>query len=74
MDGSYETAYSHGMLITLLVAVLVAAIVYWVVTLIPFPPGPFKNIVLAILGVIFIVWILQWSGVLSGDSLNFRHR
>jgi nitrate reductase NapE component len=51
------------MLITLLVAVLVAAIIYWIVTLIPFPPGPFKNIVLAILGLIFIVWLLQTTGV-----------
>jgi hypothetical protein len=62
------------MLITLLVAVIVAAIVYWIVTLIPFPPGPFKNIVLAILGLIFIVWILQWTGVFSGEALNFRRR
>jgi uncharacterized membrane protein len=62
------------MLITLLVAVIVAAIVYWIVTLIPFPSGPFKNIVLAILGLIFIVWILQWTGVFSGEALNFRRR
>jgi hypothetical protein len=50
------------MLVTLLVAVVVAAIVYWIVTLIPLPP-PFKNIVLAILGLIFVLWILQASGV-----------
>jgi hypothetical protein len=61
------------MLITLLVAVLVAAIIYWIVTLIPFPPGPFKNIVLAILGLIFIVWILQWTGVF-GDTAWFNGR
>jgi hypothetical protein len=60
------------MLVTLLVAVIVASIVYWIITLIPFPPGPFKNIVLAILGLIFILWILQTTGVF-GD-IGWRHR
>jgi hypothetical protein len=55
------------MLVTLLVAVIVASIVYWIVTLIPFPPGPFKNIVLAILGLIFLLWVLQTTGVFGGD-------
>jgi hypothetical protein len=62
------------MLVTLLVAVIVASIVYWIITLIPFPPGPFKNIVLAILGLIFILWILQTTGVFGDTGLGWRHR
>jgi hypothetical protein len=54
------------MLITLLVAVVVAAIVYWIITLIPLPQ-PFKNIILAILGLILVLWILQTTGVFGGD-------
>jgi hypothetical protein len=62
------------MLVTLLVAVIVASIVYWIITLIPFPPGPFKNIVLAILGLIFLLWVLQATGVFGDGPWFGGHR
>jgi hypothetical protein len=61
------------MLVTLLVAVVVAAIVYWIVTLIPLPQ-PFKNIILAVLGLIFVLWILQATGVFGDTGWGLRHR
>jgi hypothetical protein len=61
------------MLVTLLVAVVVAAIVYWIVTLIPLPQ-PFKNIILAILGLLFVLWILQTTGVFGDTGWGWHHR
>jgi hypothetical protein len=39
------------------IIVLVAGLIYWIITLIPLPP-PFKNIVLAIFLVICVIWLL----------------
>jgi hypothetical protein len=50
------------MLITLLVAVIVAGILYWIVTLLPLPQ-PFKNIAICILLLIFLLWLLSFAGV-----------
>jgi hypothetical protein len=60
-----------SLLVTLLVALVVAAIVYWIVTLIPLPQ-PFKNIILAVLGLIFLLWLLSYFGVFNGESFHFR--
>ena len=46
-----------GILISLLILVIVAGIVYWIVTLLPLPQ-PFKNIVIVILLLILLLWIL----------------
>jgi hypothetical protein len=51
------------MLITLLVAVIVAGILYWIVQLMPIPQ-PFKNIAICILLLIFALWLLSFVGVM----------
>lgn len=54
-----------GILVSLLILVLVAAIVYWIVQLMPIPQ-PFKNIVIVILLLIFLIQLLGLLGVYSG--------
>lgn len=49
-------------MISLLILVLVAAVAYWIVGMLPLPQ-PFKNIVLVILGLIFLVYLLGYLGV-----------
>jgi hypothetical protein len=51
------------MLITLLVAVIVIGLLYWIVQLMPLP-APFKNIALCIVLVIALLWLLSFAGVL----------
>jgi hypothetical protein len=65
------------MLITLLVAVIVAGILYWIVQLMPMPQ-PFKNIAICILLLIFALVALvlrgcnaAWLGAMS-PLLPFR--
>ena len=60
----------ESILITLLIVLVVAAIVWWIVSLLPLPP-PVKNIVLAILGIILLVWLLTHLGIF-GDSGRIR--
>lgn len=50
-------------LFTLLVAVVVAGLIYWIFELLPFPQ-PFKNIALVIVLLILILWILT-----GGDAM-----
>lgn len=51
-------------MIEILVAVLIFAVVLWIVSLIPFPATglPFKQIVYVILAIIFLVWLLGRLG------------
>ena len=49
---------------------IIASIVYWIVSLIPLPQ-PFKNIVLAVLGLILLLWLLSYFGIV-GDSWHLR--
>jgi hypothetical protein len=51
------------MLITLLVAVIVIGLLYWIVQLMPLPQ-PFKNVALCIVLVIALLWLLSFAGVL----------
>lgn len=55
------------MLITLLVAVIVFALVWWLIAIIPFPPPPFppfiRTVLFIILIVIAIAWLINFSGV-----------
>lgn len=48
-------------LIDLLIVVLVAGLIYWLLTLVPIPQ-PFKNVVIAIFLVICIIWLLGLMG------------
>jgi hypothetical protein len=50
------------MLITLLIAVIVAGLIYWLLTMLPIPQ-PFKNVVMIIFIVICIIWLLGVSGI-----------
>ena len=45
-------------LISLLILCIVAAIVYWIITLLPLP-SPFKEIALVILLLIFLIYALS---------------
>ena len=47
-----------NLLLTLLILCLVFGIVYWIVGLLPIP-APFNNIVLAIVGIIFLIYLLS---------------
>jgi hypothetical protein len=59
-------------LISLLLACLVFGLIYWIISsLIPIPQ-PIKNIVLAIFGIIAIVWLLQTTGIFGGHSWGFN--
>jgi hypothetical protein len=58
------------MLITLLVAVIVAGLIYWLLTMLPIP-DPFKKIVLVIFIIICVIWLLSFSGLL-GSGPYFR--
>ena len=54
-----------NVLVTLLLIVVILGIAFWIVGLIPLPPTvePFRNVVLAIVGVIALLYLL---GVLMG--------
>lgn len=54
------------MLVSLLIAVLIIAVICYVVTLIPIP-APFKTVIWLILAVIFIIWLV---GYLPGGGLH----
>lgn len=49
------------MLVTLLVAVIIAGLIYWLLMQLPIPE-PFKKVVLVIFIVICILWLLGYSG------------
>jgi hypothetical protein len=53
-----------SILLTLLVAVLVIGIAYWVITLVPLPP-PFKQVALVICALILLIWVLNIVGVVG---------
>lgn len=59
------------MLISLLVAVIVIGIVYWIITLLPLPE-PFKTIAIVIVLLICLFWLLGFVGVL-GPSPYWGH-
>lgn len=52
------------MLISLLVAVLVLGLIYWLITLLPIP-DPFKKIVLVIFIIICIIMLLNMFGFIG---------
>lgn len=53
-------------LVTLLVIVIIGGILYWIITLLPFPQ-PFKNIALVICLLILLLWVLSMFGVFGGS-------
>lgn len=61
-----------GLLVNLLILVICLGIVYWIVTLIL--PEPFQKIALAILGLIALLCVLSWVGVLGSGFTLPRYR
>lgn len=59
-------------MISLLIAVLVLAVICYIITLIPLPP-PFKTIAWLVIGVIFIIWLLESVPGLHVGSLCGRY-
>jgi len=55
------------LLIYLLIFVLVAGLIYWIITLLPLPQ-PFKNV--AIVLVVFLIVLLAWLTGYSGTSFR----
>jgi hypothetical protein len=56
------------MLISLLIAIVIIALVYWLITLLPLP-SPFKTIILVVFILIAIIYVLQVGGFVSGTLL-----
>jgi hypothetical protein len=60
------------LLVTLLIFLIIAGVVWYIAGLLPIPQ-PIKNIALAILGLIFILWLLGiLFGAASFPRLNLR--
>jgi hypothetical protein len=50
-------------LVGLLVAVIVAGLIYWLITMLPLP-APFKTIAIVVFILICILWLLGGSGLI----------
>ena len=62
------------MLISLLVAVIIIGLVFYLLSMLPIPQ-PWANIAKVILVVIVIIWLLSFTGLLSGPYWgNGPHR
>jgi hypothetical protein len=48
-----------SLLITLLIVLIVAAVVFWIIGLLPIPQ-PWLNIIRAVIGLILLIWILMY--------------
>ena len=48
-----------GILITLLVVLIIAAVVFYILGMLPIPQ-PWLNICRAVLGLIILIWLLAW--------------
>jgi VIT1/CCC1 family predicted Fe2+/Mn2+ transporter len=59
-----------SVLVSLLIAVLVLGIIYWIVTLFPLAE-PFRRIALAILALIFLIWLVYLLLPVAGRSHIF---
>jgi hypothetical protein len=53
------------MLISLLIAVLVIGLIFYLLSIIPLPQ-PWANVAKVILVVIVIIWLLSFTGMLGG--------
>lgn len=57
-----------GFLVTILVALIVVAVVCWIIQLVPVPAGApwIKTVAYIVVAVVFLIWLLGWSGI--GES------
>ncbi len=58
-----------SLLIMLLIVLLVVAIVFWILSLFPLPQ-PWLNVARAIVGLIFLIWLLGYMLPLTGHLLR----
>ena len=48
-----------SLLITLLIVLIVAAVVFWIIGMLPIP-APWGNIIRAVVGLIILIWLLMY--------------
>lgn len=53
-------------LVSVVVALLVLGVVGWIITLIPFPALWMRQAALALVALLFLVWLLSWFGAFGG--------
>jgi hypothetical protein len=58
-------------LFSILVMIIIMGVIWWIVTLLPFPE-PFKNIALVIIGLIFLLYLLSMLFGMAGPLPVFR--
>lgn len=63
-----------NILVSLLVVLVVAAIVYYIVTKLPFLTDPLRQIILIILAVMLLIWILNIFGLIGSGPWIWRGR
>jgi len=61
------------MLISLLVAVIIIGLIFWVLSMLPLPQ-PWANIAKVILVVIVLIWLLSFTGLFNGPYWGGGHR
>ena len=57
-------------LLTLLIAVIVIAVVFWLLThyVSPLVPAPWGNVIVAVFALLVIIWLLSLVGILPALS------
>jgi hypothetical protein len=53
-------------LVSLAVVIVIAAVLYWIITLLPFPFTQLRQIALIILALVTLFWILRVVGFIGG--------
>lgn len=56
-------------IVSILIAIVIIALVWWVLDMIPLPPR-IKQIITVLLVIILILWLLQFVGVDTGIRLH----
>lgn len=59
-------------LISLVVVLAVAAVLYWIITLLPFLSAQLRQIMLVILALVTLFWILRVAGFIGGVGWHMR--
>lgn len=56
------------MLISLIATLIVAGLIYWLITLIPLP-SPFPEIIRVVVIIAVVLYLLQFLGIIGGGRL-----
>ena len=57
-----------SLLIWLLILILIIGVVFWILSMLPIPQ-PWLNVARAIIGVIFLIVLLEWLVPLAGHPM-----